>query len=214
MASSAGTETLLHLEGTSSFYTHPSKDIPSPIRQAVWWIHLRQEIFSAYIKQRPVRLKLEEHKGSIFDVVEDDNAWFHQMLHIAARATQWAFGKDSPYDGWVDLKTRIESWEKNRPASFDPLFYCARHPEEGKWFPELCLATDEHGTTLCSSPSSRVLTSRAVECTQFLYLTKLIIATHDPTLPRIGGRMQQARAAMRVSSPGTADLFSKEVGQT
>ena len=75
----------------------------------------------------------------------------------------------------------LDTWERNRPSTFDPIFL---HPRGGAdtctFFPEICYVTDEH-----------------VAAAHFFYLSKLLLTTHDPTIPRIGPRMKAATATMQ-----------------
>ena len=74
----------------------------------------------------------------------------------------------------------LDTWENRRPTSFDPIHFRPQAPDDGRYFPEVCYVTDEH-----------------VAAAHFFYMAKLLLTTHDPSLPRIGPRMKSAAAAMQ-----------------
>ena len=172
-----GADSLRHVDGTSLIL--PSISLDSPLQRAVCWAHLRQGIYVSCSKRKPMQ-KLERiplEPG--FEPVGDD-VWVHRTLSICARAVQWAFGEDSTASTWRELNSLITQWESKRPGSFIPIFRCDRSPGEGCYFPQICYVTDNH-----------------VSGNQFLLLAKLLLVTHDPTLPRIGPRMKTALENMQ-----------------
>lgn len=74
----------------------------------------------------------------------------------------------------------VEVWERRRPSSFDPVYFCERDTASGRFFPEIGYVTDEH-----------------VTASHFIYLAKLLLTTHDPKLPRLGPQRRTAAATMQ-----------------
>ena len=74
----------------------------------------------------------------------------------------------------------VDMWESRRPLSFDPIFLYPRDAFNGRYFPEICYGTDEH-----------------VAAAHFFYMSKLLLTTHDPTLPRIGPGLKHAVVTMQ-----------------
>ena len=152
----------------------------SPLRRAVFWVHLRQEVYNAYLYQRCVITDLSKY---VFDPdadSNDDDIWFHQTLYIAAETTKWAFGEETSQARRDELHEMMDVWETRRPSSFDPIYFRSRDPGHFTFFPEIVYVTDEH-----------------VAAAHFFLLAKLLLTTHDPQLPRIGPRMKSAVAAMQ-----------------
>lgn len=176
----AGNDLPRHLKGASIFFPPEAMQNSSQLRRAVFWLHLRQEIYNAYLYQRSVVTDLSNCRFDTEDELGDDDMWFHQMLYIAAQVSKWAFGKEASRGGWYELCKVVDEWESGRPTSFDPIYFCTQDPLNGRYFPEVCYATDEH-----------------VAAAHFFHLAKLLLATHDPNLPRIGPRMKSATAAMQ-----------------
>ena len=154
--------------------------ISTPLRGAVFWLHLRQEIYNAYLYQRSVDTDLSNCTFDSENESDDDGMWFHQTLYIAAQVTKWAFGEDISHARWYELRNMLDRWEASRPASFDPIHFRPKDPHNDRFFPEVCYITDEH-----------------VAATHFFYMAKLLLTTHDPNLPRIGPRTKAAALAMQ-----------------
>lgn len=175
----AGNDLPRHLKGTSIFFPTEVMSNWSQLRRAVFWLHLRQEIYNAYLYQRSVITDLSYCEIEP-DSNADDDVWFHQTLYIAALVTKWAFGEEASYAEWYGLCKMLDVWEDTRPSTFDPIYFRTRDAKTGRFFPEVCYATDEH-----------------VAAAHFFYMAKLLLTTHDPSLPRIGPRMKPAAAAMQ-----------------
>lgn len=176
----AGNDLPRHLKGTAVFLSAKAIHNASPLRRAVFWLHLRQEIYNAYLYQRSVITDLSSCNFESENEFENDDMWFHQTLYIVALVSKWAFGEEASRARWYELCKMVDVWESRRPASFDPIYFRTRDPSNGRYFPELCYVTDEH-----------------VAAAHFFYLAKLLLTTHDPNLPRIGPRMKSATLAMQ-----------------
>ena len=178
----AGNDSPRHVKGTSVFFPAEAITESSQLRRAVFWIHLEQEIYNAYSHQRSVRTDYSLRDIESYSEDDaDENMWFKKILYIAAFVSKWAFGEEnSSRVQWRDLCQTLDYWEDNRPASFDPVFIRHRDPQDGRLFPEVCYITDE-----------------GVNASHFFYLAKILLATYDPSIPRIGPRMKSATAAMQ-----------------
>ena len=177
---SAGVDLPRHLKGTSIFFPKKALCNSSRLRRAIFWLHLRQEIYNACLHQRSVITDLGGCDFEPDSQSPDDNMWFHQTLYIAAHVTRWVFGQSPSHNRWYELCSMLDTWEHNRPSSFNPLYVYSRSPEAGTFFPEICYANDEH-----------------VAAAHFFYMSKLLLTTHDPTIPRIGPGMKLATASMQ-----------------
>lgn len=152
----------------------------SQLRRAVFWLHLRQEIYNAYLYQRSVGTDLSDCNLESENEAENDGMWFHQTLIIAALVSKWAFGEEASHNRWYELCKMVDAWESRHPTSLDPIYFRPRDPQNSRYFPEVCYVADEH-----------------VAAAHFFYLAKLLLTTHDPNLPRIGPQMKSAAVAMQ-----------------
>ena len=146
----------------------------------MFWLHLRQEIYNAYLYQRSVTTDLSNCEFESEDESSSDEMWLHQTLYIAALVSKWAFGEEVSHARWHELCKMLDVWESRRPGSFDPIYFRTRDPPNGSYFPEICYVTDEH-----------------VAAAQFFYMAKVLLTAHDPNLPRIGPRVKSAAVAMQ-----------------
>lgn len=176
----SGNDLPRHLKGTSIFFSAKAICNASQLRRAVFWLHLRQEIYNAFLYQRSVITDLSNGNFEFDNESESDDVWFHKTLYIAAQVSKWAFGEEASHARWDELSKMVDDWERRRPTSFDPIYFRTRDPQNGRYFPEVCYVTDEH-----------------VAAAHFFYLAKLLLTTHDPNLPRIGPRMKSAAVAMQ-----------------
>ena len=74
----------------------------------------------------------------------------------------------------------LSEWESERPASFIPVYIRSSDSLAGRYFPEVCYLTNE-----------------GLLASHFYYLSKLLLTTHDPTLPRIGPDVKTAMEGMQ-----------------
>ncbi len=176
----AGNDLPRHLKGTSIFFPAEAICNSSQLRRAVFWLHLRQEIYNAYLYQRSVIIDLSNCNFESENDSWNDDMWFHQTLYNTAQVSQWAFGEEASHTRWSELCKMVDMWESRRPTSFNPIYFRIRDPQNGKYFPEICYVTDEH-----------------VAAAHFFYMAILLLTTHDPNLPRIGPRMKSATLAMQ-----------------
>lgn len=141
----AGNDSPRHLKGTTIFYPAEATSDSTELRRSVFWIHLRQEIYNAYIHQRSVRTDFSTRDIESYTEDTGDDMWFKKILVIAAFVSKWAFDEDANTIGWRKLCQDVDEWEDKRPSTFDPVYFRRREPREGRYFPEVCYVTDEHG---------------------------------------------------------------------
>ena len=137
-----------HILATSAILSAYGGLFSSQLRQAVFWLHLRQEIYAACSQQRPIRADLD---GCVFESLDtslDNDLWLHRALWICAQTLQWAYGGDLTPTKWRELCQLIEEWPRTRPSTFDALYFKPRDPSRSLWFPEATFATDEHGESM------------------------------------------------------------------
>lgn len=130
---------------TSAFLPACGGRDSSELRRAVFWLYLRQEIYSACSQQRTVRADLESYTFDSLDTSLSVDLWLHKALWICAQTLQWAYGDEPTPARWRELCQLLEEWPNTRPSSFDPLYFKPRDPTRNLWFPEVTFATDEHG---------------------------------------------------------------------
>jgi hypothetical protein len=112
--------------------------LSSGLRQASFWVGLRQEIYIAFVNQRPVKTNLDySFIDQSFDLA-DDNTWANRIIVNCAKITQFCFNEGDygpySYQGLLDYDTE---WLDSRPPSFLPLSFQPPDPSRGEVFPEI-----------------------------------------------------------------------------
>lgn len=105
------------------------------LRDAAFWVYVRQSLYNATIHQRPLdvdfTLKLHPAPDSIPDShslawLGFETAWANQMIWNTACVAQFCFagtGTESNSASeiqWQELWKRTQIWHRDRPGTFDP----------------------------------------------------------------------------------------------
>ncbi|KAJ6072444.1 hypothetical protein N7467_010529 [Penicillium canescens] len=171
------------------------------LRHAAYWIALRQEIITAFSKQRAFRLPLGPCEPYRSFEPADDYVWADRLVIHCADVLQFCFGSEeeepnspnttSHYHhrrlSTTETETRLAHydtlvafstfWNTLGPESFKPIYTRAPDPANGKIFPELWYLNNCHVAGL-----------------QHLELARILLAVYNPRLPRLGPGQ---RTAMR-----------------
>ncbi|KAK9850179.1 uncharacterized protein MYU51_012541 [Penicillium brevicompactum] len=162
--------------------------VGTSLRHAAYWVALRQEIITAFSKQRPFRLPLGPCDPYRTFEPADDYVWADRLVIHCADVLQFCFGSEeeshsytpSPesritrYDTLVSFETL---WTEMGPSSFNPVYARDPDPARGEVFPELWYLNNCHVAGL-----------------QHLELARILLAVYNPRLPRLGPGQ---RTAMR-----------------
>lgn len=135
------------------------------LRDATFWIYVRQCLYNATISQEPLdldfSLSLQPAVDSFAGVHElswlrSETAWANSMLWTTACVAEFCFAGPKSEDSvasrtaqWLQLWERCQVWLKLRPKEFDAIG--SGPPEEGRVFGEIWFTADWHGEFSCSS---------------------------------------------------------------
>lgn len=136
-----------HLAGCSAFVNAQRSCATSGgLRQAAFWVFVRQDMYMALYNQRPLMFNLPEWNVEIsFNYDADENTWANWMVWIAAEVVDFCFGEhDNRFERWDILNRKSQTWYNCKPASFSPIYYRDRAPEEGRYLPDIWLACPWH----------------------------------------------------------------------
>ena len=162
-----------HLLGTSAFITaQEGLALHGGLRLAAFWVGLRQEVYVSFVTQRAVLLPFQK---SITDIVfhscnEDD--WANRVVIHCAQALSYCFGAEQGQRGlerYHELMQYTEDWMANVPQEFSPLFRSTEMTDSV--FPEILYCSDA-----------------AVTGIQHYHLARILLVSHDPTVPALGPR--------------------------
>lgn len=115
----------------------PSR-ISSGLRQASFWVGLRQEIYIAFVNQRPVKMNLKQSFIDQSFRPADDNTWANRIIVNCAKITQFCFGEEERrVHSYGELNEYDRKWRECKPLSFLPVSRRPPDPARGEVFPEI-----------------------------------------------------------------------------
>ncbi|KAJ0425004.1 hypothetical protein BJY00DRAFT_326115 [Aspergillus carlsbadensis] len=161
------------------------------LRQAAFWVAFRQEVYSAFLKQRPFNMSLSRCDVFRSFAPAEDALWTARLVIFCADVLEFCYGNShqppahevdgiSAKDRWSHLKSLEEKWVDLLPSSFEPIYFREPDRAKGEVFPELCYLTNLH-----------------IAGVQHVELARILLAVYNPTIPRLG---LGHRAAMRALS--------------
>ncbi|KAF1969405.1 hypothetical protein BU23DRAFT_477304 [Bimuria novae-zelandiae CBS 107.79] len=130
------------------------------LREAAFWVHVRQCLYNATITQQPpnIDFSLRLHpmasamtKHHPLSQLRLETAWTNEMTWNCARIAHFCFDRNPTEDPtlrmqqWQGLWDDIESWKLNRPHSFEPIW---SGPNVNSKFPEIYFTADWHVVAL------------------------------------------------------------------
>ncbi len=143
-------------------------------RHAVFRMALRQEVTSAFLKQRSVQLPLDAWASQRSFDEADDSVWTDRLVLYCADVLQYCFGEEhmsgrTRMELWQELKSFGELWEVSKPLSFHHIQYQEPNRTEGYCFPRIWYMSGGHVLGM-----------------QHLDLARILLTVYDPGIPRLG----------------------------
>ncbi|KAK3937455.1 hypothetical protein QBC46DRAFT_392691 [Diplogelasinospora grovesii] len=152
--------------------------VTGSLSAASFWVGLRQEIYSAVMNHRPVRINMVHSLVDRSLCEADDYSWANRAVVHCADVLNFCFGDESgpATPRWEELDTWNKQWLALLPASCAPIFQ-ANSDEDA--FPEIWYHRSCH-----------------VIGAQHHLLAELFLIRFDPKVPRIGGYRRTAEKVM------------------
>ena len=191
-----------HLLGAHALITAQERaTVAGGLRQAAFWVGLRQEIYVAFVNQRSIMPALEHCNFDRSFEAAADHVWACRMVVLCADAIRYCFGDGDPSNTTYNwLAESVAQWNSCKPASFTPIFY--KEPDDDNIFPDIWFLSDE-----------------IIMGWQYYHIAQILLAAHNPKLPRLGPSNAAALRAMdeeikehvrilcgMVSRPGTTHI--------
>jgi hypothetical protein len=143
------------------------------MKQAAFWIHMRQDIHVALILECPISVDFPlyiQTLAVVTEITELDNtaqreqeshssfkiqhghkastecAWSNKVIGLMCDVVNYCF-KEAEWtvDDWSTLLLKLERWNLEKPSSFVPFFERGYNIAENRSFPEIYLSSDWHG---------------------------------------------------------------------
>jgi hypothetical protein len=132
-----------HLSGASAFINSESTCVAAGgLREASFWLFLRQDIDVALSQQRLPKLNLDAFSAGLnLQGAACDHTWANRIVWITAEVLRFLFGPQRSQDKLNELVQKTESWMYNKPTSFRPLYVS----KERGVFPEIYYTRPWHG---------------------------------------------------------------------
>lgn len=166
------------------------------VRQASFWVAIRQEIYDCFLTQRSFKFPLSSCSEFRSFAVTDDTTWASRLVVFCADCMEFCYGSTEIFNGcrmvpslvvsspaysidrWNALKERETRLTEALPPSFEPIYSFNPDSHAHGIFPEFWYLHACHVTGL-----------------QHLELARIALLVHDPTRPRLGpGSMMSMRS--------------------
>ncbi|KAL4757600.1 uncharacterized protein BDW70DRAFT_171141 [Aspergillus foveolatus] len=174
--SSTGYGSPSDLVGQASIPPLESRWYVSSLRQAAFWVAFRQEVYSAFLKQRPFNMSLSRCDLFRSFAPGEDALWTARLVVFCADVLEFCYGNTAhtPAQGctrerWEELNALSQKWAECLPSSFEPIYCREADQQHGEVFPEICYLSNIH-----------------VAGVQHLELARILLAVYNPALPRLG----------------------------
>jgi hypothetical protein len=179
-------------------------------QHACFRVALRQEVTTAFLKQRSITLPLCS-TWSLLDTFADadtpDFVWADRHLHHCAKVLQFCFGDSQPGSArdtrlslasitgiethqdqgerWKILRNYHEEWERRKPLSYSPI---------DEWGPTVQV----HGSNGAAAnfgvfPKIWYMAETHVVALQYLTLARILLDVYIPNTPQVGTGAAVAR---------------------
>lgn len=169
-----------HLLGIQVFVNARDPYLAGELSESCFWVGLRQEIYSALMKHKPVQLNLEHRIVDRSVAPTSDHGWANRAIVHCADVLNCCFADLGVSNVlWKELKKQNEVWKESKPPGFTPSYFKEADRNKREVFPELWYFQACHIIGI-----------------QHHLLAQILLAIFDPELPRIGGSRTSAARAM------------------
>lgn len=158
-----------HLLGAHAFITAQERaTVSGGLRQAAFWVGLRQEIYVAFVNQRSIMPALEHCNLDRSFEGAADHVWACRMVVLCADVIRYCFGEgDQLSSTYTWLADSVERWHACKPESFTAIYL--RLSDEEEVFPEIWFLSDDITMGI-----------------QYYHISKILLCAHNPKIPRLG----------------------------
>ncbi|KAH0362697.1 hypothetical protein KCU65_g7883, partial [Aureobasidium melanogenum] len=172
-----------HLIGAHAFVSAQEiSAVSGGLRLAAFWVGLRQEIYVAFVNQRPISFPLQHCNVDRSFGAADEGTWANRIIFHCAETIQWCFGlleHERSTARFEELLSYAGNWRNFLPPCFIPVYYHYADADSDAVFPEVMHFSDAVVTGI-----------------QHYHLTLILLRAYDPTIPKLGSRRTTALREM------------------
>ncbi|OOO11322.1 Protein of unknown function DUF3468 [Aspergillus oryzae] len=142
------------------------------LRLAAFWVGIRQEFHTSFIKQRIFQFDLSCCDHSTYRLLDqaEDPTWANRViLHCAHTLTYCYDERSHTMKEYEKLWDYNQGWDRMVPPTFNPIYLRQPDRSKGEVFPELWFLDD------C-----------IVTAIQHWHLARILLLAFDPRVPRLG----------------------------
>ncbi|KAJ5092551.1 hypothetical protein NUU61_007421 [Penicillium alfredii] len=161
------------------------------LQNAAYWVGIRQEFHTAFIKQRAFRFNLSCCNYTTYKTLEpaDDFTWANRViLHCAEALTYCYRGDDHNAEQYDRLWDYNQKWYASKPPTFEPIYYQPPDHSKDEVLPQIWYIGNSQVTAI-----------------QHWHLARILLAAFDPKTPRMG--LIQKRAAANREAEIKSNVF-------
>jgi hypothetical protein len=112
--------------------------MPGGLREAAFWVGLRQEIYSAVMKHQSIQINLENCSVDRSFEPTSDFGWANRAVVHCADVLNCCFGDTGVSNRrWTELQLCNSQWQEGKPISFTPVYYREHDRSKKEAFPEI-----------------------------------------------------------------------------
>ena len=151
------------------------------LRQAAFWVFLRQEIYNAFMKQRSINFSLWRCEAFRSLSPADDCIWADRLVVFCADVLQYCHGPAvHTAERWEQLKSFHLQLTDTLPASFNPIYFRPSDATDPKSvFASVWYLADCHAIGA-----------------QYIELSRMLLTVYNPAIPRLGPGAVAAQATL------------------
>ncbi|XHG07548.1 hypothetical protein AWENTII_010688 [Aspergillus wentii] len=153
-------------------------------REVAFWIALRQEVFTSFVKQRALNFPLAHCEAFRSLSPAEDPVWANRLIIFCADVLEYCYGSgevapEHSSTRWCELVEYQNLLARHLPASFEPLYNRSPDHAAGEVFPEIWHLDRWHVTGVSHAELARIL-----------------LVVFDPMRPRLGPGSAAGQRAM------------------
>jgi hypothetical protein len=152
-------------------WSYANLPVPRPdgLRQAAFWVALRQELFTSFMKQRPLNFPMSHCDAFRNLSPQEDVIWADRLVIFCADLLEFCYGSSYAHNTdrpsyhhhdpsrWRELQEYERDLSLALPKSFEPICYRAPDTESGQVFPEIWHLESCHVTGTTHLELARIL---------------------------------------------------------